>query len=90
MICKVSILDAICEYTKNDKIIVYSGVDPDRYCLLHFYYYSDVAKYCCKFSAFALTNDSDFLLYKIPGVIFLNEIVLEFQTECNYLFCIRD
>ena len=87
MICKVSILEAICEYTKNDKIIVYSGVDPDRYYLiLFYYYYSDVAKYCCKFSAYAFTNDSDFLLYKIPGVIFLNEIINKNNLSNSLLF----
>lgn len=50
-------------------------------CPLFFSLISDIAKYCISYSACALTNDSDFFVYQIPGMIHLNDIVTGFQTE---------
>lgn len=50
-------------------------------CYILSLFISDIANYCNSYSACALTNDSDFFIYQIPGMILLSDIVTGFQTE---------
>ena len=69
------------EYTRNKMLFVNSGVDPDRFALPLLLTPSDVARFCQRFDAYALTNDSDFFVYPIKGVISLDSIIRNFQRE---------
>ena len=46
--------------------------------------YSDIALYCYKHNAIVLTNDSDFLLYDLKGVIILD--LVDLQNESVFVY----
>lgn len=72
---------SLMEYTYNKMLFVNSGVDPDRFVLPLRLTPSDVARFCQRFDAYALTNDSDFFVYPIKGVVALDSITRNFQRE---------
>ena len=56
-------------------------MDPDRFLSPTLLIPSDIARYCITFDAYALTNDSDFLVYPIKGMVDLRPIIDNFQYE---------
>ena len=78
------IIQAIEEYSHGSVVFKTGGVDPDRLNQISFLILSDVARYCLQYDAYAVTNDSDFFVYKIPGVIDLDDLLSAYQNESRY------
>lgn len=72
---------AMEEYSQGSIIFKTAGMDPDRLNLFSFFTYRDVARNCIDYNAYAITNDSDFFIYQIPGVIDLNALLSAYQHE---------
>ena len=78
-------VQALREYSKGSILFVNSGVDPDRFLSRVLLIRRDIARYCLRFDAYALTSDSDFLVYPIKGMVDLRPIIDNFQFESIFI-----
>ena len=75
---------AIEEYSHNAIVYNIGGVDPDRFNFDIYLIFSDVARWSLHYNAYVVTNDSDFFVYRIRGVIDLDSLIIGYQQESRY------
>ena len=67
-------IEAIIEKYGHD-IIEFCGIDCDKWLLLLFLILRDIARYAKEHNTLVLTGDSDFCIFDIPGVVFLDDVI---------------
>ncbi|KAK8811720.1 hypothetical protein WA538_000506 [Blastocystis sp. DL] len=67
----IMMMDALDEYSHGRIECLMMGVDPDR----------ETAIIAAKRNAYVITNDSDYFIFPVPGVIHLSALVRGYQTE---------
>ena len=72
--CRSILIEAIIEKYGHD-IIEFCGIDCDKWLLLLFLILRDIARYAKEHNTLVLTGDSDFCIFDIPGVVFLDDVI---------------
>ena len=72
--CRSLLVDAIIKRYGRD-MIAFCGIDCDKWSLLSFLILRDIAKYAREHDALVLTGDTDFCIFEIPGVVFLDDVI---------------
>ena len=72
--CRSLLVEAIIKRYGRD-MIAFCGIDCDKWSLLSFLILRDIAKYAREHDALVLTGDTDFCIFEIPGVVFLDDVI---------------
>lgn len=80
-------MDALDEYSHGRIECLMMGVDPDRFFSFMIFIYRETATIAAKRNAYVITNDSDYFIFPVPGVIHLSVLMEGYQTEgiCVFL-----
>ena len=80
-------MDALKDYSHGRIKCLMMGVDPDRFFSLMIFIYRETAIIAAKRNAYVITNDSDYFIFPVPGVIHLSVLMKGYQTEgiCVFL-----
>ena len=84
--CRSILIEAIIEKYGHD-IIEFCGIDCDKWLLLLFLILRDIARYAKEHNTLVLTNDSDFCIFDIPGLVFLDDVI---TNEVDFSVMTRD
>ena len=84
--CRSILIEAIIEKYGHD-IIEFCGIDCDKWLLLLFLILRDIARYAKAHNTLVLTKDSDFCIFDIPGVVFLDDVI---TNEVDFSVMTRD
>ena len=84
--CRGILIEAIIE-KYGDDIIEFCGIDCDKWLLLLFLILRDIARYAKEHNTLVLTGDSDFCIFDIPGVVFLDDVI---TNEVDFSVVTRD
>ena len=79
-------IEAIIEKYGHD-IIEFCGIECDKWLLLLFLILRDIARYAKEHNTLVLTGDSDFCIFDIPGVVFLDDVI---TNEVDFSVMTRD
>lgn len=79
--------NALKDYSHGRIKCLMMGVDPDRFFSLMIFIYRETAIIAAKRNAYVITNDSDYFIFPVPGVIHLSVLMEGYQTEgiCVFL-----
>lgn len=80
-------MNALKDYSHGRIKCLMMGVDPDRFFSLMIFIYRETAIIAAKRNAYVITNDSDYFIFPVPGVIHLSVLMKGYQTEgiCVFL-----
>ena len=80
-------MNALKDYSHGRIECLMMGVDPDRFVSLMIFIYRETAIIAAKRNAYVITNDSDYFIFPVPGVIHLSVLMEGYQTEgiCVFL-----
>ena len=80
-------MNALKDYSHGRIECLMMGVDPDRFFSLMIFIYRETATIAAKRNAYVITNDSDYFIFPVPGVIHLSVLMKGYQTEgiCVFL-----
>ena len=80
-------MNALKDYSNGRIKCLMMGVDPDRFFSLMIFIYRETAIIAAKRNAYVITNDSDYFIFPVPGVIHLSVLMKGYQTEgiCVFL-----
>lgn len=76
-------MNALKDYSHGRIECLMMGVDPDRFFSLMIFIYRETAIIAAKRNAYVITNDSDYFIFPVPGVIHLSVLMEGYQTESN-------
>ena len=79
----VMMMNALKDYSHGRIECLMMGVDPDRFFSFMIFIYRETAIIAAKRNAYVITNDSDYFIFPVPGVIHLSALVRGYQTEGN-------
>ena len=80
-------MNALKDYSHGRIKCLMMGVDPDRFFSLMIFIYRETAIIAAKRNAYVITNDSDYFIFPVPGVLHLSVLMRGYQTEgiCVFL-----
>ena len=80
-------MNALKDYSHGRIKCLMMGVDPDRFFSFMIFIYRETAIIAAKRNAYVITNDSDYFIFPVPGVIHLSVLMKGYQTEgiCVFL-----
>ena len=84
--CRGILIEAIIEKYGHD-IIEFRGIECDKWLLLLFLILRDIARYAKEHNTLVLTKDSDFCIFYIPGLVFLDDVI---TNEVDFSVMTRD
>ena len=77
----VMMIRALQEYSHGTIECLMMGVDPDRFLFEMKFTHRETAIIAAKRNAFVITNDSDYFIFPVPGVIHLSTLLNGYKTE---------
>ena len=80
-------MNALKDYSHGRIKCLMMGVDPDRFFSFMIFIYRETATIAAKRNAYVITNDSDYFIFPVPGVLHLSVLMRGYQTEgiCVFL-----
>lgn len=74
-------IHALEEYSHGSIECLMMGIDPDRFLFTTQLIYRETAVIAVQRNAYVITNDSDYFIFPVRGVIHLSTLLAGYRTE---------